>query len=180
MIGGNFFSVSKTTRIVNDLILLLLLLWTPRHSAFCTMSPSRSMLHRNVQWDSLVHTKLEKTSSVLATKAITSSRITKKKNVVVGFALFMAAPGKSDEIVKQEREAEIRSKIAKLKSQGKFKNKDGTQSAEDAAMLEAEAFFNKPSPIRKFEKMAAERERIKEAEAKEQQKQNDDGSAEKK
>eukprot|EP00547_Thalassionema_nitzschioides_P015842 CAMPEP_0194242870 /NCGR_PEP_ID=MMETSP0158-20130606/8274_1 /TAXON_ID=33649 /ORGANISM="Thalassionema nitzschioides, Strain L26-B" /LENGTH=96 /DNA_ID=CAMNT_0038978043 /DNA_START=191 /DNA_END=481 /DNA_ORIENTATION=- len=79
----------------------------------------------------------------------------------------MAAPGKSEEQAKQEREAVIRSKIAKLKSQGRFKNADGTQSVEDSAMLEAEAFFNKPSPLKKFEKRAAERKERKKLQAEE-------------
>jgi hypothetical protein len=80
-------------------------------------------------------------------------------------ALFMAKPGMSDERARQEREAEIQSKISRMKREGKMKNKDGTaQSAEDSAMLEAEAFFSKPSPLRKFEKSQAERKKV-EAEA---------------
>ncbi len=90
-----------------------------------------------------------------------------------------AAPGMSDERRKQERESEIRSTIAKLKRQGKMKNKDGTGalSAEDSAMLEAEAFFNQASPVRKFEEKVAERLRIAsllEREANEQKSGNDD------
>ena len=85
----------------------------------------------------------------------------------------------SDERRKQERESEIRSTIAKLKRQGKMKNKDGTGalSAEDSAMLEAEAFFNQASPVRKFEEKVAERLRIAsllEREANEQKSGNDD------
>ena len=40
-------------------------------------------------------------------------------------------------------------------------NKDGTkESPEDSAMAEAEAFFNKPSPAKKFElRRKAEKER---------------------
>jgi hypothetical protein len=77
--------------------------------------------------------------------------------------LFMAKPGMSDERARQEREAEIQGKISRMKREGKMKNKDGTtQSAEDSAMLEAEAFFNKPSPRLKFEQQ--ERKRV-EAEA---------------
>ena len=71
-----------------------------------------------------------------------------------------AAPGMSDERRKQERDAEIRSTIAKLKREGKIKNKDGTRTAEDSAMLEAEAFFNRKSPVRKFEQKLAERKRL--------------------
>ena len=55
---------------------------------------------------------------------------------------------------------EIRSKIARLKSEGRMKNKDGTKnSSEDSAMQEAEAFFNKPSPFKKFEERV-ENERL--------------------
>ncbi|KAI2509323.1 hypothetical protein MHU86_5076 [Fragilaria crotonensis] len=90
-----------------------------------------------------------------------------------------AAPGMSDERRKQERESEIRSTIAKLKREGKMKNKDGTGalSAEDSAMLEAEAFFSRASPVRKFEEKVAERLRIAsllEHEANEQKTGNDD------
>lgn len=76
-------------------------------------------------------------------------------------SVFMAKPGMSDERARQEREAEIQSKISRLKAQGKMKNKDGTAlSSEDSAMLEAEAFFNKPSPSRKWERSVAERKRV--------------------
>ena len=75
-----------------------------------------------------------------------------------------AVPGMSDERRKQEREAEIRSTIAKLKREGKMKSKGsatgGSLSEEDSAMLEAEAFFNRASPVRKFEEKVAERRRI--------------------
>jgi hypothetical protein len=73
----------------------------------------------------------------------------------------MAKPGMSEERARQEREAEIQSKISRMKREGRMKNKDGTaQSSEDSAMLEAEAFFNKPSPVRKFERIVAERKRV--------------------
>jgi hypothetical protein len=79
--------------------------------------------------------------------------------------LFMAKPGMSEERARQEREAEIQSKISRMKREGRMKNKDGTtQSAEDSAMLEAEAFFNKPSPRLKWEKSVEERKKV-EAEA---------------
>jgi hypothetical protein len=98
-------------------------------------------------------------------------------------AVFMAKPGMSEERQRLEREAEIQSKISKLKSQGKMKNKDGTaQSAEDAAMLEAEAFFSKPSPLRKFERSMAERKQREleaaAAEAEEEKKRQDDEQSE--
>jgi hypothetical protein len=96
-------------------------------------------------------------------------------------ALGMAKPGMSEERARQEREADIQSKISKLKSQGKFKNKDGggKQSAEDSAMLEAEAFFSKPSPLRKFEKNQAERkQRELEAAALEAEAKKEDESSE--
>ena len=42
-----------------------------------------------------------------------------------------------------------------------MKNADGTkQSAEDWAMLEAEAYFNKASPVKMFEARMAERKRV--------------------
>ena len=76
---------------------------------------------------------------------------------------LMAMPGMSEEQRKLERDNEIRQKIAKLKSQGKMNktNKDGIkESPEDSAMAEAEAFFNKPSPAKKFElRRKAEKER---------------------
>ena len=75
----------------------------------------------------------------------------------------MAMPGMSEEQRKAERDNEIRQKIAQLKSQGRMTktNKDGIkESAEDSAMAEAEAFFNKPSPFKKFElRRKAEREK---------------------
>ena len=75
--------------------------------------------------------------------------------------LSMAAPGMSDDQRKQARDAEIRAKISKLKREGKMKNADGTkQSAEDWAMLEAEAYFNKASPVKMFEARMAERKRV--------------------
>ena len=74
--------------------------------------------------------------------------------------LSMAAPGMSDDQCKQERDAEIHAKISKLKREGKMKNADGTKKlAEDSAMLEAEAFFNKTGPVKKFEPRMAERKR---------------------
>jgi hypothetical protein len=36
--------------------------------------------------------------------------------------LFMAKPGMSDERARQEREAEIQSKISRMKREGKMKN----------------------------------------------------------
>jgi hypothetical protein len=78
-------------------------------------------------------------------------------------SLSMAMPGMSEEQRKAERDNEIRQKIARLKSQGKMTktNKDGIkESAEDSAMAEAEAFFNKPSAAKKFElRRKAEKER---------------------
>jgi hypothetical protein len=80
--------------------------------------------------------------------------------------LFMAKPGMSDERARQEREAEIQGKISRMKREGKMKNKDGTtQSAEDSAMLEAEAFFNKPSPRLKFEQQERKRVEVEAAAA---------------
>jgi hypothetical protein len=90
---------------------------------------------------------------------VPSRTVTTSTVVTTRTVLGMAKPGMSEERARQEREADIQSKISKLKSQGRMKNKDGggKQSAEDSAMLEAEAFFSKPSPLRKFEKSQAER-----------------------
>jgi len=71
----------------------------------------------------------------------------------------------SDAQRKNERDSEIRATIARLKRQGKLKNQnndDGGKelSPEDSAIQEAEAFFNKPSPIKKFQERKAERDRI--------------------
>ena len=78
----------------------------------------------------------------------------------------MARPGQSEEQAKQERENEIRSKIASLKKAGKFKK----TNPEETMMLEAEAFFNKESPIKKFERRKKEREQ-RERDQKEQEQQ---------
>jgi hypothetical protein len=61
-------------------------------------------------------------------------------------ALSMARPGQSEAQARKEREDEIRQKLAQLKSSGKMKG--GTASS---MMDEAEKFFNKESPARKFE-----------------------------
>eukprot|EP00580_Thalassiosira_gravida_P000830 CAMPEP_0201607416 /NCGR_PEP_ID=MMETSP0492-20130828/6519_1 /ASSEMBLY_ACC=CAM_ASM_000837 /TAXON_ID=420259 /ORGANISM="Thalassiosira gravida, Strain GMp14c1" /LENGTH=188 /DNA_ID=CAMNT_0048071983 /DNA_START=6 /DNA_END=572 /DNA_ORIENTATION=- len=97
-----------------------------------------------------------------------------KMNGAPGLLLMsMAKPGKSDEQIKQERDAEIRATISRLKSQGKMKNADGTKmSAMDSAMDEAEAFFNKPSPFKKYEARLAERKQ-REAEAEELKREED-------
>jgi hypothetical protein len=90
-------------------------------------------------------------------------------------ALFMAKPGMSDARARQEREAEIQSKISRMKREGKMKNKDGTaQSAEDSAMLEAEAFFNKPNPRLKFERQERKRVEAEAAAAAEQESKSPD------
>jgi hypothetical protein len=81
----------------------------------------------------------------------------------------MARPGQSEEQAKQERENEIRSKIASLKKAGKFKK----SNPEETMMLEAEAFFNKESPIKKFERRKKEREQ-REQEQREQEQQGGD------
>jgi hypothetical protein len=77
--------------------------------------------------------------------------------------LSMAMPGQSDEQRRQEREQEIRAKMSQLKSQGRM-NKGGV-STEDSIMLEAEQFFNKESPFKKFQQKKLEREQ-REAEQK--------------
>jgi Skp family chaperone for outer membrane proteins len=95
-----------------------------------------------------------------ASAYINSAFVSHNSIVVRRETAAYAAPGMSDERRKQERDAEIRSKIAKLKREGKMKNKDGTRSGEDSAMFEAEAFFNRTSPVRKFERKLAERKRL--------------------
>lgn len=65
----------------------------------------------------------------------------------------------SDAQRKNERDLEIRATIARLKRQGKLKNQKEL-SPEDSAIQEAEAFFNKPSPMKKYQERKAERDRI--------------------
>jgi hypothetical protein len=167
MKGASFFAVGMAKRSATGVILLLLLCVRPvearktpvygfdgRHACSAFLSPL----------DSVGRARPVEPTIVLA-KTTTISRT----NVV----LFMAAPGMSEERRKQERDAEIRAKISKLKREGKM-NKDG-KSAEESAMLEAEAFFSKPSPVRKFEAWTAERKRVAlEAEAEEERKGQDD------
>jgi len=62
--------------------------------------------------------------------------------------LFMARPGQSEAQAKREREDDIRSQLARLKSAGKMKDGKGDQTM----MAEAEAFLNQESPVRKFER----------------------------
>mmetsp|Transcript_2085 Transcript_2085/g.3186 ORF Transcript_2085/g.3186 Transcript_2085/m.3186 type:complete len:153 (-) Transcript_2085:318-776(-) len=73
----------------------------------------------------------------------------------------MARPGQSEAQQKQEREAEIRAKLAQLKSAGKMKG--GTA---ESTMAEAENFFNQESPVRKLERRIKEQ---KQKEAEEQE-----------
>eukprot|EP00545_Synedropsis_sp_CCMP1620_P009836 CAMPEP_0119004248 /NCGR_PEP_ID=MMETSP1176-20130426/1037_1 /TAXON_ID=265551 /ORGANISM="Synedropsis recta cf, Strain CCMP1620" /LENGTH=190 /DNA_ID=CAMNT_0006955933 /DNA_START=99 /DNA_END=669 /DNA_ORIENTATION=+ len=67
-------------------------------------------------------------------------------------AVFMARPGQSEAQQKREREDEIREKLAQLKSAGKMKG--GTS---DSMMDEAEKFFNKESPAKKFARATKKR-----------------------
>jgi hypothetical protein len=76
--------------------------------------------------------------------------------------LSMAMPGQSEEQRRQEREMEISEMVSKLKSQGRMNEKG--ESTEDSAMLEADEFFNKESPLKKFQRKKLEREQ-REAEA---------------
>jgi hypothetical protein len=75
-----------------------------------------------------------------------SQRISKQEVV-----LHMAKPGQSEAQQRQERENEIRSKMAKLKAAGRM-DKGGDGSA--SMMNEAEAFFNKDNPVRRRKKAA--------------------------
>jgi multimeric flavodoxin WrbA len=77
-------------------------------------------------------------------------------------ALMMATPGQSEAQKRQKREEEIRTKLAQLKSAGKM-NKGGDGS--EGMMKEAEAFFNKESPLRKFERRQQALKEEEEAEA---------------
>ena len=63
----------------------------------------------------------------------------------------MARPGQSEAQEREERADEIRRKMMQLKNAGKL-NKSAAAGGEDSVMLEAEAFFNKESPLRKFER----------------------------
>jgi hypothetical protein len=89
-------------------------------------------------------------------------------------------PGKSESELKMEREQEIRCKMAKLKREGKMVTKDGRTSTEDSAMLEAEAFFNQESPVKKFQRKMAERKRLEEEadELKKREEEKVEGSSE--
>jgi hypothetical protein len=137
MISAKRESVYMLLRTKIPLLLLLIV----SCSAFCTIPSSPLLL------DSVVGRNSAQTTTP---RAVVSS-------------LFMAMPGMSEEQRKAERDNEIRQKIAQLKSQGRMTitNKDGIkESAEDSAMAEAEAFFNKPSPFKKFElRRKAEREK---------------------
>ena len=69
----------------------------------------------------------------------------------------MAKPGQSEAQQRQERENEIRSTLAKLRSAGKVANNKNGGDLSHSMVDEAEAFFNKESPVRKFERQAKER-----------------------
>ena len=139
MINGKRERISM---LLSTIPLLLLLLVSC--GAFCTIPSQQSP-----QLDSVGRCSAQTTP-----RAVVSS---------LSQTCLMAMPGMSEEQRKLERDNEIRQKIAKLKSQGKMNktNKDGTkESPEDSAMAEAEAFFNKPSPAKKFElRRKAEKER---------------------
>jgi hypothetical protein len=75
--------------------------------------------------------------------------------------LRMAKPGQSESQKRQERENEIRSKLAQLKGSGKMK--DGTS---ESIMTAAENFMNpKESPLRKFERAQKARQEAADAAA---------------
>lgn len=80
----------------------------------------------------------------------------------------MVRPGQSEAQQRNEREEEIRQTLAQLKSSGKMKG-----ATAKSMMEEAENFFNRPSPVRKFEKQVRER---KEAAA-QQKKEDQDGDS---
>jgi hypothetical protein len=86
--------------------------------------------------------------------------------------ISMAMPGKSEAQRKQERENEIRAKMSKLKSEGRM-NKGKDVTTEDSMMIEAEAFFNKESPFKKYQQRKMEREQ-REAEQKKKEEEGEE------
>mmetsp|Transcript_24130 Transcript_24130/g.39553 ORF Transcript_24130/g.39553 Transcript_24130/m.39553 type:complete len:160 (-) Transcript_24130:47-526(-) len=154
-------------------ILLLLLAAAGRCTAFiCSVPPHDSSISRQRRCSA--YPVEPNRIGVTQPTTATVSRTYNINNNNGAITLSMAAPGQSDEQAKQERDAEIRATIARLKSKGKIKqkNSDGTEeTAEDSAMREAEAFFNKPVSSRIQERMA-EQNRVKEAEE-EEMKQDD-------
>ena len=163
--GASFFAACMQKRGAAALILLIFLCVQqpieankiPGFCAFCSVSSLDSAISGTRCW------------FAVQPKKIAALPHTDSRSSHVG--LFMAAPGKSDELARKERDEEIRAKIAKLKSQGKMKK---GVSAEDSAMLEAEEFFNKPSPVRKFQERAAERKRLALLEAEAEKLRNED------
>ena len=152
-------------------ILLLLLAVAGRCTAFiCSVPHHDSSISRQRRCSAY---RVEP-NRIGVTQPVTVSRTYNISNNNGAIILSMAAPGQSEQQAKQERDAEIRATIAKLKSKGKIKqkNSDGTEeTAEDSAMREAEAFFNKPVSSRIQERMATLK-RAKEAEE-EERKQDD-------
>jgi hypothetical protein len=94
----------------------------------------------------------------LSVQLVLSSRNRRRPSSSSRISIFsplpMAKPGQSEEQAKQERENDIRSKIASLKKAGKFKK----SNPEESMMAEGEKFFNQESPLRKFERRKKERE----------------------
>mmetsp|Transcript_41135 Transcript_41135/g.41836 ORF Transcript_41135/g.41836 Transcript_41135/m.41836 type:complete len:166 (-) Transcript_41135:380-877(-) len=158
MMGGNrrennVLFLRSATIATYTLFLLLLVVAVPCNAFCITQSTLASDDSNRVQTRSDGRNMIVGMgSSTTTTTSSSSSR------------LFMAAPGfKSEAQRKQERDSEIRAKIAMLKREGKMKttNKETGQeeSQEDSTIKEAEAFFNKPSPLQKFAARQAERER---------------------
>jgi hypothetical protein len=97
----------------------------------------------------------------MATEKAVSHYFSARATTTTTTVLYMAKPGQSESQKRQERENEIRSKLAQLKGSGKMK-KGGSESI----MAEAENFMNpKESPLRKFERAHKARQEAAAAEA---------------
>ena len=86
-------------------------------------------------------------SLVVAVAAYRRTTITTTRRSTSHHLSAAGSPGMSDERRKEERDAEIRSTIAKLKREGK-------------TCWRLKHFFHQPSPVRKFQEKYAERKRI--------------------
>lgn len=175
---GGFLLLRRARSTVGLLFLLFLLVEKPAAAripscgAFCTSHPPSLSLDNAVGRTQPTTTTATPYRGVCnspqAGSTIVSQRMepANRNNLGGGLCrLGMAAPGMSDAQRKNERDFEIRATMAKLKREGKLKNNNnddgGKQlSPEDSAIQEAEAFFNKPSPFKKFQERKAERDRI--------------------
>jgi len=154
--------ILRSATIATYTLLFLLLVVVVSCNAFCTIQ--KVTLASSDEY-SMVQQRIDKRSMLFGIGGSTTTTTTSR--------LYMAAPGfKSEAQRKMERDNEIRAKIAMLKREGKMNKKKDPEtgieeSQEDSTIKEAEAFFNKPSPLKKFAARKAERER-KEKEEEEQ------------